>query len=100
MTRPPYVLALLAAAVLGALSCAASAPHPDGIACLEQCHKKCENWVVVEFDVSDTGRVLDPKVVEYCPDSGFNWTAVESVRKWKYGRKNYGNRGLKVKLIR
>ena len=43
-----------------------------------------EGWVEVEFTISKTGTVKDPKVVAAEPSRIFNRAALRAIRKWKY----------------
>lgn len=43
-----------------------------------------EGFVDIEFSVSKTGRVVDPRIVYAEPGSIFNRSALRAVRKWKY----------------
>ena len=43
-----------------------------------------EGWVLLEFTVSKTGAVLDPKIVQADPPIMFNRAALRAVQRWKY----------------
>jgi protein TonB len=43
-----------------------------------------EGYVIVEFTVTKTGAVRDPKVVEYFPSTIFNKAALAAALKFKY----------------
>ena len=43
-----------------------------------------EGYVIVEFTVTKTGAVRDPRVVEYEPSTIFNKAALEAALKFKY----------------
>lgn len=43
-----------------------------------------EGYVIVEFTVTKTGSVRDPKVVEYEPSTIFNKAAIDAALKFKY----------------
>ena len=43
-----------------------------------------EGYVIVEFTVTKTGAVRDPKVVEYHPSTIFNKAAIDAALKFKY----------------
>lgn len=43
-----------------------------------------EGYVILEFTVTKSGRVSDPRVVEAEPPSIFNNAAIEAVKKFKY----------------
>lgn len=43
-----------------------------------------EGFVDIEFSVSKTGRVVDPRIIYAEPSSIFNHYALRAVRKWKY----------------
>ena len=43
-----------------------------------------EGYVIVEFTVTKTGAVRDPRVVEYEPSTIFNKAALAAALKFKY----------------
>lgn len=43
-----------------------------------------EGWVVVEFELSDEGKVVDPRVYDSSPEGVFDAIAVLAVSKWYY----------------
>lgn len=43
-----------------------------------------EGYVILEFTVTKSGRVTDPRVVEAEPPSIFNKAAIDAVKKFKY----------------
>ena len=43
-----------------------------------------EGWVIVEFTVTETGEVKDPRVVEAHPELIFNDAAIRAARKFRY----------------
>ena len=45
-----------------------------------------EGYVIVEFDVSADGDVIDPFVLEGEPAGLFDRAAMKSIRKWIYSR--------------
>ncbi|HPG26029.1 MAG: TonB family protein [Spirochaetaceae bacterium] len=46
-----------------------------------------EGRVLVEFTISKTGSVKDPKVVAYEPSTIFNKAALKAISQWKYNPK-------------
>jgi len=46
-----------------------------------------EGWVAVEFTISKTGAVKDPRVIAYEPSTVFNTAAINAIRRWKYNPK-------------
>jgi protein TonB len=46
--------------------------------------RKIEGWVRVEFTISVTGAVRNPKVVAAEPPGVFERAAIRAIRKWKY----------------
>lgn len=84
----------LAVALISALSCASQ----NAPACLARCKFQCQAWTAVEFDVADDGRVVDPRLIEYCPDTRFNGRALSDVGKWKSGPDAYGAKNVRVLL--
>jgi len=62
-----------------------------------------EGWVVVEFTISKTGTVKNPRVLSAQPSSIFDREALKAIRKWKYNPKiedgvPVERPGIKVKL--
>lgn len=43
-----------------------------------------EGWVKVEFTITETGTVKDPRIVEAQPPRVFNREAVRAILKWKF----------------
>jgi protein TonB len=43
-----------------------------------------EGWVKVEFTITETGTVRDPRVVEAEPPRVFNREAIRAILKWKF----------------
>lgn len=43
-----------------------------------------EGWVLLEFTVSETGAVINPRVIEAEPSNVFDRAALQAVRKFKY----------------
>lgn len=43
-----------------------------------------EGWVLVEFDISEVGTVINPRVVDADPKDIFDRAAVRAVEQWKY----------------
>lgn len=43
-----------------------------------------EGWVKVEFTITETGTVKDPRVVDAQPPRVFNREAVRAIMKWKF----------------
>jgi protein TonB len=43
-----------------------------------------EGWVKVEFTITETGTVKDPRIVEARPPRVFNREAVRAIMKWKF----------------
>ncbi len=48
--------------------------------------RNLEGWVTVEFTISVTGAVKDPKVID-STNSVFHRAAIRAIRKWKYNPK-------------
>lgn len=42
------------------------------------------DWVVLEFEVTDSGRVEDPRVLDSCPPGKFDAEALKAIRKFRY----------------
>jgi len=43
-----------------------------------------EGWVLVEFTIDPSGKVVDPKVVDSDPPRIFDRAALRAIKKWKY----------------
>ena len=43
-----------------------------------------EGWVRVEFTITETGNVKDPRVIEARPSRVFNREAIRAILKWKF----------------
>ncbi len=46
--------------------------------------RKIEGWVKVEFTITKTGTVKDPKVVAAQPPNIFNRAALRAISRWKF----------------
>jgi protein TonB len=46
--------------------------------------RNIKGWVVVEFTVSKSGRVEDPRIVASEPDGIFDKAVLKAVKGWKY----------------
>jgi len=62
-----------------------------------------EGWVEVEFTISKTGTVKNPRVLNSYPSSIFDREALKAIRKWKYNPKIEDGQpverpGVKVRL--
>ena len=65
--------------------------------------KRLEGWVLLEFDISTTGGVINARVIKAKPPNVFNKSALDAIRKWKYkpmivDGKAVVTRGVQVKL--
>ena len=89
-------LSVSATAILAATSCAAPPRDPQHFPCLEQC--RCRNWVDLEFDISDSGEVLDPRVIASCATYDYESMTLRLIRKWRYGPEAFGDKGVRVQL--
>ncbi len=66
--------------------------------------RRIEGWVLLEFSISITGAVKNPRVIEASPPGFFESAALQAIRKWKYkpmvkNNKPVETRGVQVKLI-
>ena len=43
-----------------------------------------EGWVLLAFSVDHLGRVMNPRVVEAQPASGFNQAALNAIERFKF----------------
>lgn len=59
-----------------------------------------EGYVVVEFDVSPLGSVVNVQVIEAAPPNVFNRAAISAAEKFKYKPKMLDGKGVEVKGIR
>ena len=62
-----------------------------------------EGWVILQFNISSTGRVNDIRILNSKPRRVFDRVAVKALKKWKYrpkmeGSKPVEQKGLKVQL--
>ncbi|HEX7043678.1 MAG TPA: energy transducer TonB [Burkholderiales bacterium] len=46
-----------------------------------------EGWVIVQFTITETGAVKDPKVVDAEPEGIFDEAALRSIVRWRYNPK-------------
>ena len=70
---------------------------------LRASEKGIEGWVVVEFTISKTGTVKNPRVLQSAPSSIFDREALKAIRKWKYNPKIEDGQaverpGIKIRL--
>jgi len=56
-----------------------------------------EGWVIVEFTISETGAVMDAKVVDAQPKKIFDDAALKAIARWRYNPKV--ENGVAVKRI-
>ncbi len=54
---------------------------------LRAAEREVEGWVEVEFTISKSGTVKDPRVMNSHPSSIFDRAALKAIRKWKYNPK-------------
>lgn len=59
-----------------------------------------EGWVQVEFDISETGAVLDPRVIDSDPPRTFDRYALRAVSQWKYKPRTVNGKGQIRKNVR
>jgi len=59
-----------------------------------------EGRVLIEFTISKSGSVKDPKVVAYEPSKIFNKAALKAVLQWKYNPKIEDGKAVEQKGIR
>jgi len=59
-----------------------------------------EGRVLVEFTISKSGSVKDPKVIAYEPSKIFNKAALKAVSQWKYNPKIENGKAVEQKGIR
>lgn len=55
-----------------------------------------EGWVILEFTVSETGKVINPKVIEANPANVFDRAAMQAVLKFKYKPRVVDDRAVEV----
>jgi len=53
--------------------------YPDGAA-----QRGIEGWVLVEFDITPTGAVMNPRVIDADPQGVFDRAALRAIEKWKF----------------
>ena len=59
-----------------------------------------EGRVLIEFTISKSGSVKNPKVVAYEPSTIFNKAALKAVSQWKYNPKIEDGKAVEQKGIR
>jgi protein TonB len=59
-----------------------------------------EGRVLIEFTISKSGSVKDPKVIAYEPSKIFNRAAIKAVSQWKYNPKIEDGKPVEQKGIR
>ena len=59
-----------------------------------------EGRVLIEFTISKSGSVKDPKVIAYEPSTIFNKAALKAVSQWKYNPKIEDGKAVEQKGIR
>ncbi len=59
-----------------------------------------EGRVLIEFTISKSGSVKDPKVIAYEPSKIFNRSALKAVAQWKYNPKIENGKAVEQKGIR
>lgn len=62
--------------------------------------KGIEGRVLVEFTISKSGSVKDPKVIAYEPSTIFNKAAIKAVSQWKYNPKIENGKAVEQRGIR
>ncbi|GAB4364884.1 MAG: hypothetical protein Kow0060_22130 [Methylohalobius crimeensis] len=55
-----------------------------------------EGYVVLEFTVTETGQIKDPKIVESYPSDVFDRAALRAVRNWRFRPKEEGGKPVAV----
>ena len=53
--------------------------YPDGAA-----QRGTEGWVLIEFDITPAGAVMNPRVIDAEPSGVFDRAALRAIQKWKY----------------
>ena len=61
--------------------------------------KGIEGWVLLEFTVTQTGAVINPKVIDADPPRIFNESALRVIKKWKYKPKIENGKAIQQKGI-
>lgn len=59
-----------------------------------------EGWVVLSFTVTESGTVIDPKVIEAQPPGVFDDAAMKAVVKFKYKPRVEGGRAIAVPNVK
>ncbi len=62
--------------------------------------KGIEGRVLIEFTISKSGSVKDPKVIAYEPSKIFNKAALKAVSQWKYNPKIQDGKAVEQRGIR
>ena len=53
-----------------------------------------EGWVLVEYTITETGAVVDPRVIDAEPPGIFNRAALRTIVKWKYKPRIVGGKAV------
>lgn len=59
-----------------------------------------EGFVIVEFDVSETGTVINPEILGAQPSSVFNRAALRAIERWKYNPRIVNGKAVKMMGLR
>jgi len=61
--------------------------------------RNIEGWVVVEFTITPTGAVIDPKVADAKPKGIFDRSATNAISKWKFKPKIENGRPVAQRAV-
>lgn len=59
-----------------------------------------EGFVILKFDITETGRVDNISVIQASPPQIFNSSAVQALRKWKYKPRMEGGKAVRQKNLK
>ncbi|MDC0598682.1 energy transducer TonB [Gammaproteobacteria bacterium] len=55
-----------------------------------------EGYIVIEFDINETGQVVDPRVLYAEPSGVFERSALRALERWKYSPKIVDGKAVRV----
>ena len=59
-----------------------------------------EGFVLLQFDITETGQVDNISVIQASPPHIFNVSAIRALRKWKYKAKREGGKAVRQKSLK
>ena len=59
-----------------------------------------EGFVLLQFDITETGQVDSVSVIQASPPQIFNVSAIQALRKWKYKARVEGGKAIRQKNLK